>query len=74
MAQSVSVSVTAKNGNLYPSAKNTGFPTQGILIEAISYPASSPLYGNVTMITLLSTGAQYLTATATATVITAANA
>jgi hypothetical protein len=80
MANSVSVAVIGKNGNAYGSSKTTGFPTQGILIEAYAPTATlpdgtpNPLASALTQVTLLSTSDRYYTATATATVITAANA
>tara|TARA_R110000868_G_scaffold154729_1_gene380871 strand:- start:22260 stop:22502 length:243 start_codon:yes stop_codon:yes gene_type:complete len=80
MANSVSVSVIGKNGNAYTAAKVTGFPTQGVLIEAYAPTATNPdgtpnpLASALTQLTLLSTSDKYYSATATATVITAANA
>ena len=80
MANSVSVTVIGKNGNAYASSKVTGFPTQGVLIEAYSPSATlpdgtpNPLASALTQITLLSSSDKYYSATATATIITAANA
>jgi hypothetical protein len=80
MAQVVSVTVTGSNGAAYSATKVKGFPTQGILVEAVTFPAtlpdgsSNPLSSSVTQITLLATSTKYYTATATATVITACNA
>lgn len=80
MAQVVSVTVTGSNGTAYSSTKVKGFPTQGILVEAVTFSqylpdgSSNPLYSSVTQITVLATGTMYYSATATATVITACNA
>jgi len=80
MANSVSVSVTGQNNIAYPAARVMGFPTQGVLIEAVTFPATlpsglpNPLASCVTQLTLLATATKYYSVTATATVITAANA
>lgn len=81
MALQLSASIYGSDGYDWnrPMGVTRGFPTQGITIEAIS-PAVS--YSGVvcnTMISVLPTGLQvnghkFYTPTATATVITAANA
>lgn len=76
MANSISVSVTGQDGAAYPAAKVMGFPSQGVLIEAITFPAllpngvANPLASCITQLTVLATAKRYYTVTATATVIT----
>jgi len=80
MANQMSVSITGQNTTAYPAAKVMGFPSQGVLIEAVTFPATlpngvaNPFASCVTQLTLLATGTRYYSVTATATVITAANA
>ena len=80
MAQVVSISVTGLNGLAYASAQTAGFPTQGILIEEISFPEflpngdSNPLYGSVSQITVLTSSAKYYSETSVADIIDDCNA
>ena len=80
MANSVSVSVTGQDNVAYSAARVMGFPTQGVHIEAVVFPATlpsglpNPFASCVTQLTLLATSTKYYSVTATATVITAANA
>ena len=82
MAQSLSASIYGQGGYTQGTEQGLtkGFPTQGIIIEDI---ASSPVSFNgvscISKITVLPTGlvvkvAPYYSATAAATLITAANA
>lgn len=73
MAQSVSVTVAGKDGNAFTATKVVGFPTQGVVISAMT----AKTFGStscVTEVLVLATGERYYSGTATATVITAANA
>jgi len=81
MALQLTASIYGKNKNDWnrTAGVTRSFPTQGITIEALSPSVSYSGVACNTIITILPTGLnvngdQYYTPTATATVITAANA
>ena len=80
MTQVVSVDIIGLNGVAYTSATPKGFPTQGILVEEVSFPEElpngepNPLANAVSQITLLSSSAIYYSETSFADIIDAANA
>lgn len=71
------ISVIGKNGTAYPAARNTLFPSMGVIVNVVSFPeflpsgASNPLFTAVSEITVLANGDVYYTAATTASIITA---
>lgn len=81
MALQLSASIYGSDGYDWNKSQGVtrGFPTQGITIEALTTPTAYSGVTCLTIISLLPTGLQtnatkFYTPTATATVITAANA
>lgn len=72
--QVVNITVQALNGNALPNTPHILFPTQGILVTQLTTPIVFNDNDCVSQITLLSSGAIYLSATTVADIATAANA